>query len=141
MEFMGFLGNKLQTILMYFEMILTKLILYLCNIMGWEGCTRLAEIEIYWIIVSAKVYYFVLSSTDTRILSQRKKTKTVWVRLPILFFQEQSKMIFFPHFDFLLKSQNIFIIPSIHPEKREKKKKKLHPQFFVFLTTLEGVQT
>ena len=44
---MGFLGNKLQTILMYFEMILTKLILCLCNIMGWEGCTRLAEIEIY----------------------------------------------------------------------------------------------
>ena len=59
---MGFLGNKLQTILMYFEMILTKLILYLCNIMGWEGCTRLAEIEMYWIYVSAKVYYFVLSS-------------------------------------------------------------------------------
>ena len=29
MGFMGFLGNKLQTILMYFEMILTKLILYL----------------------------------------------------------------------------------------------------------------
>ena len=127
MEFMGFLGNKLQTILMYFEMVLTKLILYACgifyffsiiyffthssyswvnleviswdlnkwivlccycinllgvffwlvctwvisflrswssscNIMGWEGCTWLAEIEIYWIYVSAKVYYFVLSS-------------------------------------------------------------------------------
>ena len=64
-----------------------------------------------------------------------KKPKQYGSGSPYCFFKNGLKWFFSPHFDFLLKSQNIFIIPSIHPEKR-KKKKASSPIFFFFFGPL-----